>query len=198
VGLDGSGKTTVARQLCCLGTEQERFRRIRYFHWRPGIMPDTLFPLPEFGNVPRKPKARSNPWRSLLSAARLLNNGVWARLAYWVRIRPLLQRNSLVLMERYYYNYYLDPDSVNYSGPTWLLERMRPLFPRPDLVVLLKAPADVLLARKQELSETEISRQSAVLDRLQFQATHTLEVTAGRPAVDIALTILQKIIEIAN
>jgi len=198
VGLDGSGKTTVARQLCCLGTEQERFRRIRYFHWWLGIMPDALFPLPEYGNVPRKPKVGSNPWRLLLSAARLLNNGVRARLAYWVRIRPLLRRNSLVLLDRYYYNYYLDPDSVKYSGSTWLVDRMRPLFPRPDLVVLLRAPPDVLLACKQELSEAEIRRQSAVLDHLQFQAAHTLEVAASRPAADIALTILHKILEIAN
>jgi thymidylate kinase len=109
-----------------------------------------------------------------------------------------VRRNSLVLLDRYYYNYYLDPDSVKYSGPTGWVDRMRPLFPRPDLVVVLKAPPDVLLARKQELSEAEIRRQSAVLDQLQFQAAHTLEVAASRPAADIALTILQKIIKIAD
>ena len=161
-------------------------------------MPATLFPLPAFGNIPRRPKVRGNPWRTLLSAARLLNNGLRARLAYWVRIRPLLRRNSVVLLDRYYYNYYLDPDSVKYSGPAWLVDRMRPLFPRPDLVVLLKAPPDVLLARKQELSEAEIRRQSAVLDHLPFQAAHTLEVAASQPAADIARTILSKILELAS
>ena len=197
VGLDGSGKTTVARNLCCLGTEQERFHRIRYFHWRPGILPTVLFPLPEFGNVPRKPKLESTRWRSLLSTARLLNSGLRARVAYWVRIRPLLRRNSIVLLDRYYYNYYLDPNSVKYTGPAWLVDRMRPLFPRPDLVITLKAPPEVLLARKQELSEAEIRRQGAVLDHLEFQAAHTLEVAASQPAADIAQTILRKIIEIA-
>jgi hypothetical protein len=64
--------------------------------------------------------------------------------------------------------------------------------------VVLKAPPDVLLARKQELSETEICRQSAVLDQLQFQAAHTLEVAAGQPAADIARMILHKILAIAN
>ncbi len=196
VGLDGSGKTTVARKLCCLGSEQVRFDRIRYFHWRPRIMPATLFPLPEFGNVPRKPKVGRNAWRSLLSAARLLNSGLRARLAYWVRIRPLLRRNSLILLDRYYYNYYLDPNSVRYSGPPWLVDRLRSLFPAPDLVVLLKAPPEVLLARKQELSEAEIRRQSAVLDHLPLQAGHTLEVAAAQPPADIARTILRKIIEI--
>jgi thymidylate kinase len=198
VGLDGSGKTTVARKLCCLGTEQERFRRIRYFHWRPAILPTVLFPLPEFGNVPRKPKLESTLWRSLLSAARLLNSGLRARVAYWVRIRPLLRRNAIVLLDRYYYNYYLDPDSVKYSGPAWLVDWLRPLFPRPDLVVKLKAPPEVLLARKQELSGAEIRRQSAVLDDLKIEAAHTLEVAAVRPAADIARTILTKILEIAS
>jgi len=197
VGLDGSGKTTVARKLCCLGAEQERFRRIRYFHWRPGILPAVLFPLPEYVNVPRKPRLGVTPWRSLLSAARLLNSGLRARAAYWLHIRPLLRRNSLVLLDRYYFNYYLDPDSVKYTGPAWLVDRARPLFPRPDLIVTLKAPPEVLLARKQELSEAEIRRQSVVLDHLSLQAAHTLEVAASQPAAEIAQTILRKIIEIA-
>lgn len=198
VGLDGSGKTTVARQLCCLGIGQERFRRIRYFHWRPGILPETLFPLPEFRNVPRKPKMGSQPWHSLLSATRLLSSGFRCRLAHWLRIRPLLRRNSLVLLDRYYYNYYLDPDSVRFSGPEWWVDRLRPLFPQPDLVVVLKAPPDVLLARKQELSEAQIHRQSARLGNMEFQAAHLLEVDACQPAADIARAILGKIIAIAD
>ncbi len=193
VGLDGSGKTTVARQLCCLGVEQERFDRFRYFHWQPAIIGGARFPLPEYKNVPHKPELSRNLFRSVLSAARLFKNLFLANLAYRVRVRPLLRRNALVLVDRYLYNYLLDPVSVKYYGPAWLLERVQRLFPRPELVVVLKAPVEVLRARKQELSPHELLRQSAVLEQLRFNAGATLAVDASRPAEETAREILREL-----
>src|SRR5206468_648855 len=57
-GLDGSGKTTVAREICAQAARSERFQRVRYFHWRPAVFGSADLPLPEFRNVPRKPKSR--------------------------------------------------------------------------------------------------------------------------------------------
>jgi len=192
VGLDGSGKTTVARQLCCLGPTQDRFRRIRYFHWRPRCRGGTVFPLPEYGNVPRKPALNRNLVRSAMSIARLSKNVLMANLAYWLRLRSLLQDGSLVLIDRYFYNYFLDPVSVKYYGPTGLLRRLCRWYPQPDLVVVLQAPPEVLLARKQELSREEILRQSAALAQLPYGAAQTLVLDATAPATEIAQAILEK------
>jgi len=198
VGLDGSGKTTVAREICCQAAASERFHRIRYFHWRPAVFGPAALPLPEFRNVPRKPRLTSNPVRSLLSIARLLKNLVLSNVAHWVRVAPMLRRGGLVLVDRYYYNYYLDPVSVRYYGPSWLLDRLCPFFPRPDLVVALRAPAEVLLSRKQELSAEEISRQNALLNRVPFGADQVLELDASRPAGETACEILRKLGEVSS
>jgi len=197
VGLDGSGKTTVARTLCCLGPAQETFSRIRYFHWLPRLFKGLYFPLPDFQNTPRKPKRERSLVQSALSTTRLCKNLLWANLAYLFCIRRLVRQGSLVVMDRYYYNYYLDPVSVKYYGPRWLLDLSRRLFPKPDLVVVLKTPTDTLLARKQELSPEEIVRQKNLLEQLPFAARHTLEVDAARPPDVTAREILRKAAEVA-
>jgi thymidylate kinase len=196
VGLDGSGKTTVARQICCLGPEQQRFRKVRYFHWRPHLIHNQRLPLPDFDPVRRKPELGRNALRSLLSAARLCKNVFLANVAHQLRVRSWLRRNSLVLADRYYYNYFLDPVSVKYYGPPWLLEWARPFFPRPDLVVVLKVPAVVLLARKRELSRNQILQQNSTLNLVQFNARQVLELDATQPPFELARTILRKAAEL--
>jgi thymidylate kinase len=191
VGPDGSGKTTIARQLCCSPEARQRFQAVRYFHWLPALRRETVFPLPEPGNLPRKPAAANSLLRACVSALRLAKNLAVAWIAYGLRVRPLLRRNSLVLLDRYFYNYYLDPVSVKYYGPKWLLDLARPLFPRPDLVAVFTAPTDVLLARKQELSPREIERQTQLLARLPFIATRkVLRLDASLPPRELADQIL--------
>jgi thymidylate kinase len=198
LGLDGSGKTTVARQVCCLGPGQSRFRRIRYFHWQPRLFRSAEFPLPEARNLPRKPEQRPSLLGTVFSTARLLKNLLLTRLAHTLRVGPLLRGGSLVLVDRYFYNYFLDPVSVKYVGPAWLLNWARRLFPRPDLVVVLKAPPETLLARKQELSREEIQQQIARLDQLKCRARETLELDASRPAPELAQAIWDKAVELAD
>lgn len=193
VGLDGSGKTTLARNLCELAMRDRRIAAVRYFHWRPRTFHHVEFPLPEFKNQPRKPPQPAGLWNTVLSALRLAKNAALVNLAWWIHVRRMLRQGRLVLVDRYLYNYYLDPDSVKFSGPPGLLALAKKLFPRPDLVLTLSAPAEVLLARKQELSAAEIQRQAAVLDTLPFDARRVARVDATLPPEELAAAAFREI-----
>ena len=198
IGLDGSGKTTLARNLARLAATDSRFDGVRYYHWRPKIFNALEFPLPEFRETPRKPPLPKTPLNSLLSALRLVKNVLVANLASFFRVRPLLRRNYLVMTDRYFYNYRLDPDSVKYAGPAWLLNSLLPLFPRPDLVITLEADAATLLARKRELSPEEIARQIALVRDLDLHGARRLSVDASQPADHVARATLAAITAAAN
>jgi hypothetical protein len=198
LGLDGSGKTILARNLCALAGQQNHFRFARYFHWRPKLLRKALFPLPDFRERRPSSKKKPNALRSMLSVARLSKNLLLTNLAYFFRIKPLLRHNGLVLLDRYYYNYYLDPASVSYYGPKWLVDKARRFFPRPDLIVTLHASPNVLLSRKNELTEAEALSQNAILEQLGLEADHTLKLDASLPAPELARVAMQNITAIVG
>jgi thymidylate kinase len=143
--------------------------------------------------VPRKTPLEKHLLRPFVSSLRLAKNLMLANLGYWFRTRSLKRRGALVLVDRYYYNYFLDPVSVKYYGPQWLLQKAQALFPKPDLVVVLKASTQTLLARKQELSPDEAQHQNQILENLRFNAKDVMELDAGRPPEELARRILDKL-----
>ena len=70
-------------------------------------------------------------------------------------------RSSLIIMERGWWDVAVDPQRYRLSAPPWLVRALGTLLRRPDLVVVLWAPPDLLFSRKPELSPSEIERQSS-------------------------------------
>ena len=198
LGLDGAGKTTLARNLTSELAGKNLFQGVRYFHWLPGLGNTFEFPLPEPGNQPRKPKLAASFVQSVLSVLRLTKNLVRAHLAWWMRLRPLRNSGHLVLVDRYFYNYYLDPVSVKYYGPRWVLDVLTRLFPKPEIVITLSAPPEILLRRKQELSEAEMREQAEVLKQLQFTTQHIIAADASEPAAQVAEKVMHRLREILS
>ena len=193
VGLDGSGKTTLGRNLCDVSLTGSRFRGIRYFHWRPKVFNPVEFPLPEFKDTPRKPAEKRTIANSITSLLRISKNALLSSFAWHLRVRPLLKRGYLVIVDRYFYNYRLDPASVKFTGSPAQLDFMENFFPCPDLVVKLRAPREVLLARKRELSDEEIIRQAKALDDLTFDTGRTVVADATQPANEVARNTMAEI-----
>jgi thymidylate kinase len=73
---------------------------------------------------------------------------------YWAKARA-----TLVLYDRHFVDILVDPVRYRYGGPRWLLQLIWRVMPKPDAIILLNAPPEVLQARKQELTLKETERQ---------------------------------------
>jgi thymidylate kinase len=114
----------------------------------------------------RKPRSTAEPhglplrsWLlSLLRAGYWIAYNLWSHLSlHWARAR-----STLVLYDRHFIDILIDPRRYRYGGPRWALRLNTWLMPRPDLVLLLDAPAETLQARKQEVPFAETARQRAL------------------------------------
>lgn len=199
VGLDGSGKTTLARNIAIASARnpQPRFRGVRYFHWMPRPWRPVEFPLPAYHEFPRTRRYESSPGNLIFTCIRLARNLAWAQFSYWLLVRRLVRQNYLVLLDRYFYNYLLDPASLKLAGPAWLRNATVPLFPKPDAVIVLRADPALLQSRKRELSGDEIAAQSARLDAMPVYAPRSVRLDASLPADEVAARAFAAILEMS-
>ena len=157
LGADGSGKSTVIAQV-----ERDMspaFSGVKRYHLRPHFGQDR-----SGSRVVTDPHAE--PPRSLPASVAKL--GLWGAdylHGYLSDIRRQLAKETLVIFDRYYADLLVDAKRYRYGGPQALARAVGWLIPRPDLVILLDAPAKVLQSRKQEVTFAETVRQrQAYLD----------------------------------
>ena len=193
MSLDGSAGKAIARKLCSLVAEQERFDRIRYFSWPIPLCRGAGFPLPEFNRSFRRPEVQGHLPNSRFTIVQICRSLLLANLVHWLRVRPLLRRNSLVLVDGYDYNCFLHSASAPSSRLAGLLARRLSFYPQPDLVVTLKTSSPGLSACSVGLSEAELLRQQAVLEQLHFDAGRVLHVDAASPPSESAHAILKEL-----
>lgn len=200
IGADGAGKTTVARHL-----EAQQELPVRYLYMGVSksssnrMLPTTRLMLAlqraagkeDDEGGPPDPARRPRPahgWRRLLRsgkralslANRLAEEGYRALLAGHYR-----RQGYIVLFDRHFYTDYYAHDIAGNSHPNrWrrlhghFLNRF---YPKPDLLILLDAPADVLHARKGEGTIELLERRRAEYWQLQEQVPHFSVVDATQP-----------------
>lgn len=174
MGPDGAGKSAVIEAIC----NQFRFayHKVKCFHLRPKSLyrgRDARTPVTDpHGKPPRG-------W--LLSVAKvvLLIADYW--LGYLLQIVPAMQKSQLIVFDRYLYDLLVDSKRVRYGGPTWLLRLAARVVPHPDLVILLDAPAEVVWARKQEVSFNEVLRQRDGYCKVAHRLPFAKVVNAAQP-----------------
>ena len=214
VGADGAGKTTIAQRLMTslpvplkylyMGTSVESsnvtlptarlilvLKRRRYCKQ----MQRTGAPVPAViatHHLEAHPTQRG-PLGATLRLLHRVAEEWYRQFVAWVYQR----RGYLVLYDRHFLFEYNPastetrhllprPDRVH----LWLLDRF---YPRPDLVIFLDAPPDVLLRRKQEWSLDHLRRfRSAVLQ--QGAATQNfVRIDAGQPLDQVVEAVSQTI-----
>jgi thymidylate kinase len=180
IGPDGAGKTTVARRLeqklafpvayIYMGVNPDSSNRLlpttRLVHALKralGAPPDTAGPPdPQRLLAPPSPSRLARLRRSVRSTFRLINllAEEWYRqLLTW----SYLRKGSIVVFDRHFFSDYYAYDIAG-AGRRQLSRRIHGLlldkvYPKPDLVIYLDAPPEVLLARKGEGSTELLDRR---------------------------------------
>ena len=150
LGPDGVGKSTVIDAV--KAALSPAFLRYSYQTFAPSLLPAPLQPKKDMPHQ-LPPRGRAASW---LKAA-------WWSLCYTAgylaAVRPTVARGGLVLNHRYLPDAIVDPKRYRYSGPKWVLQALWKVAPKPDLLFVLDAPAEVIQARKAEVTPAETARQ---------------------------------------
>ena len=151
LGADGSGKSTVIDGLI----EHLASKKIDVVnqHWRP-----VLGGKDESDNGPVVDPHAQTP-RGMVAS--MLKVGVllviW-RLSFWGDIGKQRKQGKLVLFDRFYADLLNDPIRYRYGGSRVFASIVFKWMPKPDLIILLDAEAEVLYARKPEVEMGELKK----------------------------------------
>ena len=207
LGVDGAGKSTVVARIeqdlapafwstklyhgRALETPLRWTKRVRQERWERDLIKRELeSAAADSYTVPLGPSRdpHENPSRGL--ALSLVKLGLWwadyTLLAHVPDVRPRLRRCALVLFDRYYHDLLVDPARHRYGGPMWLARCVGRIFPQPHLVLLLDAPAEVLYARKREVSLEETVRQREAYLKVVRDLPNGHVLDASKPVHEVA------------
>jgi thymidylate kinase len=181
LGPDGAGKSSVVRSVASRWAPA--FSRTACLSFPPGLRrrgPEVTCKTPH--DVPPRSSAMS-----VLRA--LLYWFAYCGPGYYATVRPALARLTLVLHDRHLVDTLVDPRRYRYTGPPWVLRLIWRLIPKPDLVILLDAPAEVIRSRKEEVSLEETERQCAAYRSLVGAMPNGHVVDASRPMNRVAADV---------
>jgi thymidylate kinase len=165
VGPDGVGKSTFI-ELFEKGLSRIFIKdndAILVAHFRPNLLPN-IKKLLSGKKYDPSTEEFTNPHRAkqagvASSFIRLTYYWLDYVFGYWLGIRRKCIRGNVVIFDRYFYDFIVDPRRSRIRLPVWIRKVFLALTPQPDLVFFLDCDAEIVYSRKQELSHEEIERQ---------------------------------------
>jgi thymidylate kinase len=110
-------------------------------------------------------------------------------------LRPVTFRGGLVLIDRYYYDFFVDQRRYRLQVPEWMVRLGYVFVKRPELVLLLDAPAEVLQSRKQEVTPAETVRQRSEYLKVLQGLPQGRVINAAQPPEKVAADAIRAILE---
>lgn len=214
IGLDGAGKTTVCRRI-----EQAYPGPIKYLYMGVNtgssnrmLLTTRLAAALKNGRgkdqawqgPPTPGQARSTPkgllnhlkagTRATLRLANRLIEEMYRQIITW----SYLWRGNIVLYDRhFFFDYYTYDIAPNYPDRP-LSRRLHGLFlqhiyPKPNLVIFLDAPAEVVFARKGEGTIEDLNRRRQEYLHMGSQVKHFFVVDATQPVDQVMEEVMRLI-----
>lgn len=168
-GADGVGKSTVIEGILPLFKELTGRSDTLLFHWKPNKASLRIAGQSAgAASDPRGKHPRPVPLSLLFIAYHWL--GFW--IGYFRHVLPARVKNRSVIGDRYSYEFFLDPKRLRLQLPKWLLKVASMTVPKPDMALGLLADPGKIVARKNELSKSEIDAYQANLLKLFKDVKH--------------------------
>ncbi len=193
---DGGGKSSISKATLekLLGC----FRKTKYLHWRPGVLPQirTFLGKSKLANEikaenPHSPKKRSR----IISFLRWKYYSIDYIVGYYLKILPMKIRTTAVVMDRYYYDVIIDPVRYGFNLPQWLIKSIMPFIPKPDLTIYLDNAPEELYRRKQELPVEELRRQVEAWRQFIPSLPNARIITTDKPLEDVVKEVTTIVLE---
>jgi thymidylate kinase len=192
-GPDGVGKTAVSKAVRKAFSRLTHGGEVKRYHFRPWVLPslralsrgDFRLGACQEEAVVAEPHG-SRPYGRMASVLRLMYYALDYIVGYWCRWRPRCAENMPVVVERFWYDFIVDPRRLRSSLSPEAAQIVCRFLPRPDMTVVLDAPADTVLARKRELPAEEIERQRDVWVGLQGRHSEICILDARRSIPELA------------
>lgn len=187
---DGGGKSTVYKKLeyLCWGS----FHNIEKRYFRPRLFKN----IGSYNIMNPKEESESNPDphnvkldNSIKSLIRFVFYNFDFLFGYFFLIKPLTIKKSLVIFDRYYYDYYVDMQRYKFNLPKWFPSLFQWMIPKPAIVFILNGSAGEFYKRKKELSVKELGRQIAAYYKLSLQMKNSYLIDANQDVSKVSKDI---------
>jgi len=181
IGPDGSGKSSVAGRVIKRLETTFKADKTRYYHWKPLTFRRSKADIGPVDDPHGQPTRHP-----LASTIYLFYHVVEFFLGGILRLKPVLFRNGMVVVDRYFYDIMVDPKRYRLNAPTWLVYLVAKTIFKPDLVICLDAPAKIFYERKQEVPFEEVVRQREAYLKFVKKLPNGHIVDASRLLDDVA------------
>ena len=148
MGVDGSGKTNLAKKL------HKIFKKSKYLHLKPYI----LF---QDRRVVIKDPHNQKKSSFIISLLRILSWLISYKIFFYQN-----KSKKIYIFDRYAHDILIDPIRYRYSLSKSLTKFILKFFPKPNLWIFLNPSLKTIKSRKLELSDRELKRQ--ILDYTHF------------------------------
>lgn len=203
LGPDGVGKTTFL-QLLITGIGEQIVMdsaNVKTEHFRPNITPNLKKLLSRNYDESKEEFCiphRARPVNPISSIIRL----AYYWLDYIIGVPAILvkarYRNWYIIFDRYFQDFLVDPYRARINLPDGVRKAFFAFVYKPRITFCLRADADIIYKRKQELELDEITRQLEIYDRL-IDGKRTIAIDAqqkpekmAKDALDIILKSISK------